>query len=81
MSEKNDSYLQKVVVVDGDLKQQIVDYVGTKVNPDSGEVTLEMIVSVVAEEFPELLLSIAEENFLKGYESGLNDFDILSLDN
>jgi hypothetical protein len=81
MSEKDDSYLQKIVTIDGELKCKIVDYVGEKLNPEKGEVTLEMVVVVMAEEFPELLLSIAEENFLKGYEKGLNDLDILNLDN
>jgi len=81
MSEKDDSYLQKIVTIDGELKCKIVDYVGEKLNPEKGEVTLEMVVAVIAEEFPELLLSIAEENFLKGYEKGLNDLDILNLDN
>ena len=81
MSEKDDSYLQKIVTIDGELKCKIVDYVGEKLNPEKGEVTLEMVVAVMAEEFPELLLSIAEENFLKGYEKGLNDLDILNLDN
>jgi len=81
MSEKDDSYLQKVVIIDGELKTFIVDYIGKKLNPENDEVTLEMIISVITEEFPELLLSIAEENFLRGYEKGLNDLDILNLDN
>jgi len=81
MSEKDDSYLQKIVTIDGELKCKIVDYVGKKLNPEKSEVTLEMVVAVIAEEFPELLLSIAEENFLRGYEKGLNDLDILNLDN
>ena len=32
-----------------------------------------MIVAVVADEFPEFLLVVAEENFLRGYEQGLAD--------
>jgi hypothetical protein len=32
-----------------------------------------MIVDVMAMEFPEFMLAIAEENFLRGYKSGLDD--------
>ncbi len=75
MSEENyeNSILQKVVSVDGELKSLIVEYVGERLNPENNEVNLEMVISTIAEEFPEVLLAIAEENFLKGYELGLND--------
>jgi len=53
------------------LKQQLVDYVGTKF--DQGEVTVAMIVDVLALEFPEFMVAVAEENFLRGYKSGLDD--------
>ena len=39
-----------------------------------------MIVNCLAEEFPEILLTIAEENFLRGYEVGLGDAPSLKLD-
>ena len=82
MSEQKyeNNILQKVVSIDGELKSQIVNYVGQKVNPENGEVTLEMIVNCLAEEFPEILLTIAEENFLRGYEVGLGDAPSLKLD-
>jgi len=34
---------------------------------------VEMIVGVLAEEFPELVYSLAEENWIRGYEQGLED--------
>ena len=80
MSEQDDSYLKKVVLVDGKLKNDIINYVGLKLQPETNEVTLEMVISTMAEEFPELLLSIAEENFLKGYELGLNDQTALKME-
>ena len=40
-----------------------------------------MVISQIASEFPEILITIAEENYLKGYEQGLNDTSILNLDN
>ena len=32
-----------------------------------------MIVDIMALEFPEFMVAIAEENFLRGYKSGLDD--------
>jgi len=37
------------------------------------EVTVEMIVEVMAEEFPEFLMLVAEENWIRGYEQALDD--------
>jgi len=56
---------------DGVLKNYLVEYVGTKL--DSEQVTVHMIAEVLASEFPEFLFAIAEENFLRGYQLGLND--------
>ena len=55
------------------LKEVLVDYVGNTLNPEDEEVTVEMIIKVVAEEFPEFLLVVAEENYLRGYEQALTD--------
>jgi hypothetical protein len=55
------------------LKDYIVDYVGDKLKPQHGDVTVNMIVDVLADEFPELALSLAEENWVRGYEQGLED--------
>lgn len=72
--------LQKVISIEGELKTLIVDYVGKKQNPKDGEVTLEMVLHTIAEEFPEALLAVAEENFLRGYEVGLNDAASLKME-
>jgi len=58
---------------DNDLKEWLVDYVGNKENPEDQNVTVEMIVHVIAEEFPEFLFVVAQENFLRGYEQALED--------
>ena len=65
------------------LKKYIVDYVGNKLTPgieDPSEedfgVTVEMIIQVLTEDFPEIVLALAEENFLRGYEQGLEDQNI-----
>lgn len=65
--------LNKLVISGTALKDLIVDYVGTKLNPENAEVTLEMTIDVLADEFPEVVLAIAEENFLRGYSVGLDD--------
>ena len=58
---------------DSKLKEWLVDYVGNEKNPEDKNVTVEMIVGVVADEFPEFLFVVAEENFLRGYEQALDD--------
>ena len=67
--------LHKIVVSDGKLKNLIVNYIGEKINPENGDVTIEMVINTLAEEFPEVLLPIAEENFLRGYEVALSDIE------
>jgi hypothetical protein len=34
-----------------------------------------MIVHAMADEFPEFLLAVAEENFIRGYQQALYDVD------
>ena len=55
------------------LKTWLVDYVGEQLNPENDEVNIEMIIEVVAREFPEFLLPIAEENFIRGYRQAMMD--------
>lgn len=59
------------------LKEFIVQYVGAKLLSDSEEdsVTVEMIIEVLANEFPEIVLCLAEENFLRGYEQAFVDLE------
>tara|TARA_R110000824_G_scaffold111081_2_gene259321 strand:- start:3512 stop:3814 length:303 start_codon:yes stop_codon:yes gene_type:complete len=57
------------------LKNYLVEYTGTKL--DNEEVTVQMISEVLATEFPEFVFAFAEENFLRGYQLGLDDAEIL----
>ena len=61
------------VVPDSDLKTYLVEYVGNKLGPDNEEVTVNMIAEVLATDFPEFVFAFAEENFLRGYQLGLDD--------
>ena len=60
-----------VVQPESKLKEYLIEYVGTKF--DNDEVTVNMIAETLAEEFPEFTMSFAEENFLRGYQLGLDD--------
>lgn len=67
------SPVHKIIIADGKLKELFVDYVGSKLKPENDEVTMGMVINVLAEEFPEVLLTVAEENYLRGYKSALED--------
>jgi hypothetical protein len=56
---------------DNKLKEILVEYVGTKL--DQEEVTVNMIAEVLAADFPEFAFAYAEENYLRGYQQGLDD--------
>jgi hypothetical protein len=73
--------LRKVVEEDNELKSWLVDYVGNKHEPEDGNVTVEMIVVTLAEEFPEFTLAVAGENFLRGYHQALCDLETESNEN
>ena len=56
------------------LKQLVVNYIGNRLVAEE-EVTVDMAVEVFAAEFPEFLMAIAEENFLRGYQQALDDVE------
>lgn len=69
--------LEKTVMDNSDttteLREYIVDYVGNLLNPEDNQVTVEMIINVLADELPEVVLPLVEENYIRGYEQGLED--------
>ena len=73
--EKEDDLAQQKVEPDTALKDLFINYVGEKFNPENGEVTVEMCVEVLANEFPDFLLLVAQENFLRGYSQCLKDME------
>ena len=66
---------ETVVEKDNPLKEMFVQYAGQKLKPENGEVNVEMCVQVLAEEFPDFLLLVAQENFLRGYRQCLLDME------
>jgi hypothetical protein len=75
MSYDENPDLLKKVEVDNELKKWLVNYVGEKEQPENDEVNVEMVVKVLAEEFPEFLMAVAEENFIRGYQQALLDVE------
>ena len=66
-----------IVAAENPLKQMLLEYVGNKyaTEEDEGEfeVTVQMIVDTLAHEFPEFVMIMAEENWVRGYQQGLDD--------
>jgi hypothetical protein len=67
--------LKENVIPETEFKSWLVEYVGNKHEPADDNVTVEMIVETVAKEFPEFLIVVAEENYIRGYEQALNDVE------
>ena len=74
--EDANEVLDEVVEPENELKTMLVNYVGEKQSPDGEQVTVEMIVDQLANEFPEFVLAVAEENFVRGYQQALNDVEV-----
>jgi hypothetical protein len=66
-----------VIAAENPLKQMLLEYVGNKyaTPEDEGEfeVTVQMIVETLAHEFPEFVMVMAEENWVRGYQQGIDD--------
>jgi hypothetical protein len=75
MSDNNRELEETVVEKENPLKEIFIEYVGNKLKPDNGEVTVEMCVETLAEEFPDFLLLVAQENFIRGYRQCLADME------
>ena len=73
MSDKfvNKGILDKTVEVRNELQEDLVRHVRNKINED--QVTLGQVIGILASEFPELVITIAEENWVRGYKQGLDD--------
>ena len=67
--------LLKALEPDSEMKEWLINYVGEKEQPGNGEVNVEMILKTMAAEFPEFLLPLAEENFIRGYQQAMVDIE------
>lgn len=66
---------EKEVQLDNPLKEWLVNYVGQRVEPENDTVTVGHIVEVMASDFPEFLMVVAEENWIRGYRQGIVDVE------
>ena len=77
MTTKTDELTGVVVAAENPLREMLLEYVGNKfaTEEDEGEfeVTVQMIVDTLAHEFPEFVMIMAEENWVRGYQQGLDD--------
>ena len=67
--------LQNPVETNTGLKELVVNYIGNCLQAEDEAVTVDMAVQVFAAEFPDFLMAVAEENFLRGYEQALTDVE------
>lgn len=74
-NENENPDLLKPVTAENELKKWLVSYVGEKLQPENDEVNVEMVIQVVAEEFPEFLMPLVEENFIRGYQQAMKDLE------
>ena len=72
--------LNETVSSETGLKELVVNYIGERL-ARTEDVTVDMAVEVFAAEFPEFLLAVAEENFLRGYEQALADVETMEKQN
>ena len=84
-----ESEIFKNVTPDSPMKAWLVDYVGQKFEQEmirfktetgkeydwDGNITVEMIVDLMAKEFPEFVMALAEENFIRGYRQAFADLE------
>ena len=75
-AEAANEVLDEIVRPENQLKTMLVNYVGEKQSPEGDNVTVEMIVDQLANEFPEFVLAVAEENFVRGYQQALTDVEV-----
>ena len=75
MADVENPDLLKPIEKTNELKEWLVDYVGSKMKPENDEVNVEMVIKTIAVEFPEFVLVLAEENFIRGYQQAMHDID------
>ena len=72
--EYKDTVKTQAITGDTGLKDLVVSYIGERLSAPE-DITVDMAVEVFAAEFPDFLLAVAEENFLRGYEQALVDIE------
>ena len=87
--EDSSPILDQKVESDSPMKEWLVDYSGRKYKAEvehfktetgkdldwDGDVTVEIIIETMAAEFPEFIMALAEENFIRGYRQAFIEME------
>ena len=64
------------------IKEIILEYISSNNSNNSNnsntipiDITIEMVIDTLSKEFPELLLPIAEENYIRGYHEAMDNLN------
>jgi len=74
--QQNPTLSETVSSEDSKIKEMLVEYVGDLKQPENNEVTVDLIMEVMSKEFPEFVLALAEENYIRGYNQALTDAEV-----
>ena len=74
--ENKEDLREREVEIENPLKEMFVEYVGNKFQPEDGRVTVQMVATALADEFPEFLLLMAEQNYMQGYRQAFQDMEM-----
>ncbi len=74
--ENKEDLREREVESENPLKEMFVEYVGNKFQPPDGRVTVQMVATALADEFPEFLLLMAEQNYMQGYRQAFQDIEM-----
>ena len=72
--------MSKAIENESKLKSYLVNHASLKKNMEQDKVTVEMIIESITEDFPELVLAVAEENWIRGYHQALVDVETTEVD-
>ena len=87
--EDSSPILEQVVESDSPVKEWLVDYSGRQYQAEiarfkvdtgkefdwNGDVTVDIIIETMVKEFPEFVMALAEENFIRGYRQAFIDME------
>ena len=61
-----------------DLQLLLIHFAGNHFQPKDGRVTTELILRAIGEQFPALIMTLAEKNYFAGYKQALDDIEKVS---
>ena len=74
---ENNNLLKIISPSDSELKKILVEYMKPRMKNSETKVTVKNVIENFSKEFPELLLALAEENWINGYTQALQDLEFV----